>query len=300
MSTTVKAHIALFFVALIYGGNYSVAKLVLDDNYIQPLGFILMRALSGVILFWIVHLMFVRERVEKKDLPLIITCALFGVAINQMFFFMGLKYTTPINASLIMTTTPILVLLTSAIIIKEKITFKKMIGIALGAIGAIILISLGKDLSFKQTQLFGDLMIFINAVSYGIYLVLVKKLMGRYHPITVVKWVFTFGIFMVFPFGIGDLMIVQWSDFTQVIWMAVAYVLICVTFLTYLLNAFALKVVNASVVSIYIYLQPLLATFIALMMENDELGVVKILAGVLIFSGVYLVSTPDTTQNQKR
>jgi len=299
MSTTVKAHIALFIVALLYGGNFSVAKLVLDDNYIQPLGFIVMRALTGLMLFWIVHLAFVQEKVEKKDFPLIILCALFGVAINQMFFFVGLKYTTPINASLIMTTTPILVLLTSALIIKEKVTLKKMIGIAFGAVGAIILITFGKALSFQQNQLFGDLMILINAVSYGVYLVIVKKLMNRYHPITVVKWVFTFGFFMVFPFGIGDLKIVQWADFDQIIWMAITYVLIGVTFLTYLLNAFALKVVNPSVVSIYIYLQPLFATFIALLMDKDELSSIKILAGILIFLGVYLVSTPSkkiTTQ----
>lgn len=293
MSRIVKAHIALFLVALLYGGNYSFAKLVLDDNYIQPLGFIFMRVISGLILFWIVHLTFIRERVDKKDFPLIISCAIFGVAINQMFFFMGLKYTTPINASLIMTTTPILVLITSAIIIKEKITIQKMIGIALGAIGAIILISFGKELSFKQDQIYGDIMIFINAVSYGIYLVLVKKLMIRYHPITVIKWVFTFGIFMVIPFGIKDFLAVQWIDFTPVIWGSIAYVLVGATFLTYLLNAFALNIVNASVVSIYIYLQPLLATTIALMMEKDELGIVKVIAAVFIFIGVYLVSIPS-------
>lgn len=293
MSTTVKAHIALFIVALLYGGNYSIAKLVMDDNYIQPLGFIVLRALTGCILFWIVHLTFVQEKVEKKDFPLIILCAIFGVAVNQMFFFIGLKYTSPINASLIMMTTPILVLLTSSLLIKEKITFQKMIGIALGASGAIILISFGKVLSFQQDQFYGDVMIFINAVSYGIYLVIVKKLMNRYHPITVIKWVFTFGIFMVIPFGIEDLKIVQWADFNQTIWAAIAYVLIGATFLTYLLNAFALKIVNASVVSIYIYLQPLLATFIALMMEKDELSPIKILAAILIFSGVYLVSAPS-------
>jgi len=293
MSKNVRAHIALFIVALIYGGNYSVAKLVLDDNYIQPLGFIVMRAMSGLVLFWIAHLMFIREDVDKKDFPLIIVCAIFGIAVNQMFFFMGLKYTTPINASLIMTTTPILVLLTSAIIVKEKITIQKMIGIAFGAIGAIVLISFGKELSFNQSQILGDVMILINAISYGIYLVLVKKLMTRYHPITVIKWIFTIGIFMVLPFGIGDLKAVQWTDFNQTIWLAVIYVLIGATFLTYLLNAFALKVVNASVVSIYIYLQPLLATLIALLMGKDELGFVKILAAIFIFIGVYLVSAPS-------
>jgi len=299
MSKVVKAHIALFLVALIYGANYSIAKLVLDDNYIQPFGFIVFRALSGMGLFWFFHLAFVREKVKMKDVPMLILCAIFGVAINQMCFFMGLKYTTPINASLIMTTTPILVLVTSAILIKEKITFQKMIGIALGAIGAIILISKGGSFSLQQNQILGDALIFTNAMSYGIYLVLVKKLMNRYHPITVVKWVFTFSIFMVLPFGWNDVKAIEWSTFSSTIWWAFAYVLIAVTFLAYLFNAFALKIVNPSVASIYIYLQPLFASLIALMMGKDELGFIKILAGILIFTGVFLVSKPSSSSKNK-
>jgi len=298
MSQVVKAHIALFLVALIYGANYSIAKIVLDDNYIQPKGFIVMRVFCGLILFWFFHQMFVREKIKRKDFGLLFLCGVFGVAVNQLFFFMGLKHTTPINASLIMLTTPILVLLISAIIIKEKITVQKLLGITLGIIGAVFLISYGKGVSFGSQQLKGDLMIFINATSYGIYLVLVKKLMMRYHPITVVKWVFTFGMLIVLPFGLRDLQAVEWGSFDRTIWLAVAFVLIGATFLTYLLNAFALKLVNPSVVSIYIYLQPLLATLIALMMEKDELSSIKIIASVLIFLGVYLVSSPKLIKSR--
>ncbi|HFC00575.1 MAG TPA: EamA/RhaT family transporter [Phaeodactylibacter sp.] len=290
MSAKIKAHIALVLVGLLYGANYSIAKVVMDENYIQPLGFILMRVVAGAVLFWIFHQIFVREKVEKKDFSLLFLCAVFGVAINQMMFFKGLKYTTPINASLIMTTTPILVLIVSAILIKEKITAQKMVGIFFGALGAIILISHGKGISFHQNQMIGDVMIFINAISYGIYLVLVKKLMARYHPLTIVKWVFIFGIALVIPFGIGDVNAVEWSSFTSKIWWAVAYVLVGVTFLAYLLNAFALKIVNPSVVSIYIYLQPLFATIFALLLGKDEMSWVKIWSGILIFLGVYLVS----------
>ncbi len=290
MSKVVKAHIALFLVALIYGANYSIAKLVLDDNYIQPFGFIVFRVLCGLGLFWFFHLVFVHEKVEKKDFPMLILCAVFGVAINQLCFFMGLKHTTPINASLIMTTTPILVLVISSILIKEKITLQKLIGIALGAIGAIILISRGGSFSFQQDQLLGDSLILTNAISYGIYLVLVKKMMDRYHPITVVKWVFTFGFLMVLPFGWSDVLEIEWSTFSSIIWIAFAYVLVAATVMTYLFNAFALKIVNPSVTSIYIYLQPLLASLIALIMGKDELGLVKVMAGILIFAGVFLVS----------
>jgi len=269
-------------------------KIVMDDDYIQPLGFILLRVLSGVILFSLIHWFFIKEKVERKDIGKLILCGLFGAAVNQLFFFQGLKFTTPINAALIMTTCPIVVLIVSAVILKEKITPKKILGILLGASGAIILITHGQQVQFQKSQVLGDLMILVNAISFAIYLVLVKSLMKKYHPITVVKWVFTIGIIFVFPFGIKQLTAVNWSSFSMNIWMAVIYVLIFTTFLTYLFNAFALKIVQASTTSIYIYLQPLFAALIAIILGGDELVPIKLISGFLIFIGVYLVSTGKT------
>lgn len=262
----------------------------MNDGYIQPRGFILMRVISGVLLFSLFHFLFVRERIERKDIGKLILCGLTGVAINQMFFFMGLNLTTPINASLIMTTTPMLVIVASAILLRERITIQKVIGIALGATGAITLILYGQELSFSKDRILGDLMIFINATSYGIYLVLVRSLMKKYHPITIVKWGFTFGALFVFPFSITELMAVEWHTFNQTVWLAVAYVLICTTFFAYLLNAFALKTVQATTASTYIYLQPLLATLIAVAYQSDQLVPLKMVSALLIFAGVYLVS----------
>ena len=196
MSKTLQAHIALFLVAVIYGGNYIVAKEVMDPGYIQPLAFIALRVGFGFILFWLFASTFIKESIDWKDFPRILTCAVFGVATNQLFFFSGLKLTTPINASLIMTTTPILVLIASALIIGEQITGKKIIGIILGASGAILLIAYGKDISFEQAHLLGDLFILINAISYGVYLVIVKTLMRKYHPITIMKWLFGIGFWL--------------------------------------------------------------------------------------------------------
>ncbi|MCB9037230.1 MAG: EamA family transporter [Lewinellaceae bacterium] len=289
MDKTAKAHIALFLVALIYGANYTIAKVVMD-GYLSPLPFILLRAGSGAGLFWLFHQALVRERVERADFGRLALCGLFGVALNQMLFFTGLNWTTPINASLIMTTTPVLVLLASSILIGERITGRKLLGIALGAAGAILLIAYGERFSFGRQGFWGDLLVFLNACAFGIYLVLVKKLMAKYHPVTVVKWVFAFGLIFVLPFGGPGFLEVEWAQFTPAIWLAVAYVLLCTTFLAYLFNAYALSVVNPSVVSIYIYLQPLLATLIALAFGRDQLTAVKLLAALLIFSGVYLVS----------
>jgi drug/metabolite transporter (DMT)-like permease len=290
LSKRLKAHIALLIVALIYGSNYSIAKVVLDQEYMQPLGFILLRVISGVLLFHLFHLLFVREKIKKSDWWLFLLCGLFGVAINQMFFFLGLKKTTPINASLIMTTTPILVLVISALMIGERITLRKVLGIITGAAGAILLISYGQQVAFKKEGLIGDLFVLTNATSYGIYLVIVKTLMRRYHPITVVKWVFTFGVLFVIPFGGSDLFATEWGSFPAYIWLAIAFVLLFTTFIAYLFNAYALVTVNPSVVSIYIYLQPLFATAIALLMAQDQLDWIKIVSAVLIFIGVYLVS----------
>ena len=279
-----RAHLALLGVALIYGANYSIAKIVLDDGYILPKGFILMRVFSGMILFWLFHQLFVREKVLRKDWWRLALCGVFGVAVNQLFFFMGLKLTTPINASLIMTTTPILVLIASSLLIGERFTLQKLAGILLGAVGAIILILNGQSLDLGSEGWLGDLMILVNASSYGIYLVLVKDLMKRYHPITVVKWVFTFGFIYVLPFGFGELQQVDWTSFTIPIWLAVVYVLLMTTFMAYLLNAFALSKVNPSVVSIYIYLQPLVAAIVALFLQQDIISGQKIMAASLILA----------------
>ena len=299
MDSTIKAHLALFAVALIYGANYTIAKSVLDDGYIKPLGFILLRIATGILLFALVHRIFIRESIKRKDLPLLVLCGLFGAAINQMFFFMGLEKTTPINASLIMTTTPILVLLISSVMLKERITSRKILGILVGAIGAIILILYGQQINFNRNGMVGDFMIMINATSYAIYLVLVKYLMKKYHPITVVMWVFVFGAIFAIPFGIGQFNEIEWSSFTSWIWIAVAYVLIFTTFFAYLLNAYALKTVQASTVSIYIYLQPLLATLIAVLVSSDQLVPLKAVSGLLIFIGVYLVSSTGPIFSRK-
>ena len=291
MTPNTKAHLALFSVALIYGANYTIAKEVMNNGYIQPLGFILMRAACASTLFWFFHMSFIREKVAPADFGLLFICGLFGVAINQMLFFSGLKLTSPINASLMITTIPIAVILFAPFVTGEQITKRKILGIAIGAAGAVLLVTHGKDVQFSVAGLKGDLMILGNSISYGLYIVLVKKLMLKYHPITVVKWVFTFGLLIIIPFGWKEAMQVNWASFPIPIWMAFFYVLFFTTFLAYLFNAFALKTVDSTVVGMYVYLQPLIAAIIALLLAKDVLSFPKIIAGCLIYVGVYLVSS---------
>ncbi len=294
----IKAHAALFAVALIYGANYSIAKVVLDDDFLHPMAFISLRVCAGILAFSLLHALWVRARIQWADLPRLMACGLFGVALNQSLFFIGLNYTSPINASLIMTTTPVLVLLASALMLKEAIHTKKVTGILLGMTGAVILIIYGKKFAFNKFGWFGDLMVFLNASSYGLYLVLVKPLLMRYHPLTIVKWVFLIGSLGVLPFGIPELMQTPWQTFTPRVWLAIAYVLIGTTVLAYLLNAWAMQTVSPTLVGIYVYLQPLLATLVALLMGKDVLAWPKVVAGLLIFAGVWLVSLPSGSERK--
>ena len=291
MINNILPHLALFLVNLIYALNYSIAKDVMPD-YIGPSGFILLRVIGGSLLFFLTYIFFIKENVELKDIVRLLFCGLFGVAINQLFFFEGLNLTTPINAAIIMTISPILVIIFSAIIIKEKITIRKLLGIFLGIVGAATLILKSGSISIDNAFFVGNILIFINATSYSIYLVLVKTLMTKYNPITVMFYVFSFGLIFVLPFGLNELLEVNTQSFSKIIYLKVAFVVICTTFLAYLFNAFALKTLNPSVVSTYIYLQPVLASVVAIFLKSDSLDFIKILSALFIFSAVYLVSIP--------
>ena len=291
MNKLIIAHLALFTTNLIYGINYTVAKNVMP-NYIEPFGFIFCRVSGALLLFWLFHSIFFKEKIALKDFPRIALCGLFGVAVNQLLFFKGLNITTPINAAIIMTTNPILVLIMASFILKERITRNKILGIFFGITGALSLLLFGNNFSFGSDTAMGDIMIFINAASYGVYLVLVKPLMSKYQPLTVIKWVFLFGYLVVFPFGWNEFQEINWINMpVNIIWETV-FVIVGTTFLAYLLNIFALKNVTPSAASTYIYFQPVFAGVIAIYFGKDNLDIIKIVACVLIFLGVYLVSKP--------
>ena len=290
MSKTTKAHIAIFIVGLIYGLNYLIAKDVMQ-GYIQPRGFIFIRVTGASLLFWLFHASAKAEKIERKDYLRIALCGLTGVALNQMMFFEGLNLTTPINASIIMTSSPIIVLLVSAIIYKEKLTPAKIIGIALGAAGAIYLIAGNKEVSLLESGTsLGNLFVFVNAVSYSSYLILVKPLMAKYEALTVIKWVFLAGFIFVLPFGTQQFLEVEWGTMGWIILLEVAFVVIFTTFIAYLFNVFALKTLSSTVVSSYIYIQPFFATAAAIALKVEVLTWEQVGAAAFIFTGVYLVS----------
>ena len=299
MNKTLLAHLSLLFANLIYALNYTFAKDVMPE-YIQPSGFILLRVIGAFLLFTLSYLLFIKEKVEKEDIIRFAICGLFGVAINQLLFFEGLNLTTPINAAIIMTSNPILVIIMSLLILKEKINFRKGLGIILGIVGASSLILKAGDVNLTSDTQLGNIFVFLNASSYGLYLVLVQPLMKKYKPITVMFHVFTFGLILVFPFGISTLSDVNWNEIPTNIYWEILFVVVCTTFIAYLFNSSALKELNPTTVSIYIYLQPILATLFAIIRKSDSLDKQKIISSAIIFLGVYLVSVRSKKPTKKK
>lgn len=291
----IKAHLALLGANFIYGANYIIAKGVMP-NKIGPSAFIFLRILGAGLLFWIIK-SFLKEKVKKKDFPRLILCGLLGVAANQLLFFHGLNLTSPIDASIIITAIPIMVFIFSAFILKEKITKNKLAGLLIGGIGAVLLVWYGNKAA-GTSSLLGNVLVFVNACSYGLYLVLVKPLMKSYSSLTVISWVFLFGFLFMLPFGIPDILQTNFDAFTTNTYAVIAFVIIGTTFLAYLFNIYALNYVSPSVNSSYVYSQPVIS-FIMVSIYAYGLGyteyaqdihIIKIISCVLVIIGVYLIS----------
>lgn len=285
-----KAHLALLVVNIIYAISYGYSKDVMESN-IPPFAFILIRVLSAAALFWLVALFFPSKKIEKKDYLLLFICGVFGVAGNQLMFFEGLHATSAIHSSVIMVGTPILVLLFSRVFLKEPLNIIKIVGIAFGLTGSVLLIT-SASTSTSNSSLYGDTLIVLNAAFYGIYLVIVKPLMRKYSPLQVIKWVFTFGLVVVIPFGVNQINGINW-DFSAITAWKIFFIIFFMTFVTYLLTIYSLGKVSPVVVSAYIYIQPILATLIALYSANESLSTSVVINGLSIMIGVFLVSLPN-------
>jgi len=290
MSQTQRAHLALISTTLIFGFAYNIVKSLMPV-ILTPMQLIFIRLLGGALIFWLFQRLFVHEKVERKDLIMLAVCGAFGFALNQSLFYEGLNLSTPVDASLIHVLNPILVILFASLIIREKVTWKKAGGIALGASGVLILILYGKTVSFDGNHAWGNIMIFLNMVFYALYLVLIKPLVGKYHTTTILKWVSLFGFIFIFPFSIKPALEINFAAITFSAWLEIAYVIVMNTFVAYLLINFALKSVTATVVSYYSYLQPFIASVMSVAIGQGGITIPKIFAALLIFSGVYLVNS---------
>ncbi|MAP80564.1 MAG: EamA family transporter [Aequorivita sp.] len=273
---------------VIYGINHTIAK-GLMPHVIQPFGFIVLRVGGAAILFWILSLFYKSEKIDRKDWLRIVACAIFGMVLNMLMFFKGLSLSTPINSSVSMTITPVLLLLLTALILREHITWLKTTGIVLGLSGALILILFQEKTQTNAPNIpLGNSLFILNAISYSFYIILVKPLVAKYKAITLLKFLFLIAFFINLPIGISEFYQVAWIELTASQIGQLAFVVVATSFLTYLFNIFALKQLSPSTVGVFIYLQPVIATIFAVMVGADTINALRIGAAALIFLGVYL------------
>jgi len=294
-----KGILFAFLAALIYGVTFTVAKDVMKIH-ISSFAFVLMRVSGAMVVFWLLSFFLPKEKVEKNDYLKFFIVALFGIAINMMSFLTGLSYTSPISASVLMITAPIFVMVFSFLFLKNPINRYKVLGVFLGMAGAAFLIlysKSGNEVSGSNPRL-GNFLVALNAVSYALYLILAKPILTKYSPVTFAKWLYTFGFLLILPFSIKEFSNIDWQAVPLTIHLKIAFVVLFSTVLTYLFNLIALKELKPTTMSVFIYLQPLIASIFAIFVGADRLSPVKIISAVLIIAGVYLVNI--STKNNKQ
>ncbi len=291
MDKITKAHLAVLGANIIYGISFGAIKL-LTGQFMPPFSLNLVRIGISAPLFWLV-LAFkpTKAGIEKADIPRFIGCAVTGVAINQLMFIKGVSMTTSIHASILSLVSPIFITAAAGWVLKEKFTLLKAAGLVLG-IGGAALILFGKQhtTASGENMMLGDILIIINAISYSIYFVIVKPLMEKYHPIHVVRWVFTFGAFMILPFGLNDFLNTDFSAFNLNAWLALGLLVLGTTFMAYLLNVYGIKYLGAGITGMYIYTQPLFASLIGLLFLGEPFSLNNGIAALMIGAGVLLSS----------
>lgn len=245
---------------------------------------------GGMLLFWIASVFVKKEHVPAKDLFLLFFASLFGLTLNQLPYFIGLSMTSPIDASIVITMLPILTMILAAMIIKEPITLMKAVGVLVGASGALLLVFNSHTVHVGKSNFLGNMIIFGAVASFAVYLTLFKNLITRYSSITVMKWMFLFGTIVCFPFCYKPLIQTDFALLTTGTYWRIGYVVIFATFLGYLFLPLGQKVLRPTTLSMYNYVQPIVASMVAVAIGIDVFGVEKALSSVLVFAGVYIVT----------
>ena len=268
-----------------------VAKMVMAAGLVSPLLMTNFRIVGAALLFWTASLFVPDEKVPPRDLLLLAGAAMLGILFNQGCYVFGVGYTSPGEASIITTTMPIWVMLLAAVILGEPITLKKVGGIVLGASGALILVlgSVGSG-ARGDNPVFGDLLVLTAQLSYALYLTFYRNFIRKYSVVTLMKWMFTFAAIALLPVSSGQLMSADWSEFTMREIAGVSYVVFFATFIAYICIMIGQKNLRPTLVGMYNYVQPIVASCVGMWLGLDSFNVSKVIAVALIFSGVFLVT----------
>lgn len=268
----------------------------ISPQYIQAFGLNFIRVLVTVILFWLLFALKPgKGGIDKKDIPRFLLCALTGVAINQLLFIKGLTLTTPVHAALLILITPVFILMIAVIAGNEKMSLIKLLGLLLGIGGSALLILSKENSGIGSDVLLGDVLVVINAISYALYFILVKPLMQKYSALHVIRWVFTFGIVLITPFCWGQFSNTNWDAFGIEQFAALLFIVLGATFFAYLFTVYGLQHLSASAAGAFIYLQPVFSSLFSFLFFREEMSWPKIVAALLIFSGVFFVNKKENT-----
>jgi len=263
---------------------------MLMPEVIHPMALTFLRFSGGLVLFWLASFFIKSENVSLKDLVLLAAASLFALVLNQIPFFYGLSLTSPIDASIVVTMLPIATMLLSALILREPVTQLKVIGVLVGASGALLIVFSSQQVEGGQGNLTGNLIVFMAVVSFGLYLTMFKNLISRYHPVTVMKWMFLFATVFGFPFCYKAVAATDLTLFSSTDWLSIGFVVVFATFFGYLLIPIGQKTLRPTTLSMYNYMQPVVASLVAIFWGIDKFGYQQALAGLLVFAGVYIVT----------
>ena len=289
---TLIGHCAAFIAYAIFGFNIIVCKDLTSGGLIPPLGIFTLRSLFAGSLFWLVSLFQPKETIEKKDYIRIFAASMLGFMTCQVTFLVGIPHITPMDCSILTAMAPVYTMITAAIVIKEPITLKKSIGVAVSLAGVIYLIINRVSISegAAESTPFGIFMIILNVLSFAMYLGIFKPLIAKYSVVTFMKWIFLFSACVSIPFSFKGLVNVDWTCIPKIQYAELAYLIICATFITYYLIPIAQKRIRPTLVSMYTYVQPIIAIAISIAIGMDTLTWQKLLATALVFGGVVIVN----------
>jgi len=283
-------HLALFIANIFFGLNNPISRSLMPE-IVNPFVLTFFRIAGGAVFFWGASLFLRNEKVPLKDIFLFFAAAFFSLTINQFPFIVGLSKTGSIEASIIVTMLPLLSMLFAALIIKEPITLLKAIGVLVGASGALLIVfSSQHSHGTGSSSMTGNLLVFSAVVSFALYLTLFKNLISRYSVITSMKWMFLFGTIQSIPICFNPLAESNFGSYNHDVWLKLAFVVILATFVSYNLLAIGQKTLRPTTLSMYNYVQPIIASIVAVAIGIDVFGIDKIIAAVLVFSGVYIVT----------
>lgn len=289
-----KGHGAMLSANVMWGLMSPMAKTVLLGGVVNSFVLAGLRVFGAMVLFWLVSFFQKPEHVHHKDLLALFGASLLAIVFNQGSFIFGVGLTSPVNASIITTSMPLLAMVLAAFILKEPVTGKKVLGIAAGAAGALLLIvgGGGADLTSQggKNAILGDLLVLSAQFCYALYIVLYKDFVSKYSLVTIMKWMFTYAFVCMLPFSYRSLLATDWAALTAAAWGDIAFIVVCGTFVSYLCIVVGQKALRPTVAGMYNYVQPIVATILAVCWGMESFSWLKLFSVALIFSGVYLVT----------